>query len=187
MASHGYDYLFKILLIGESSAEKTQFVDKFIGENCPIRGDFTIKIINIEGKIIKLQIWDTAGQERFRTITKTYYKGAQGLILIFDVTDQNSFINMSRWIKQIEADAVKNLCKVLVGNNCDKQNRVITQEQGKKMADEYGINYFETSVRTNQNVNEVFYFLTQQILKSKEKPSYENPKKPKSSSHCIIY
>jgi small GTP-binding protein len=166
MASHGYDYLFKILLIGESSAEKTQFVDKFIGENCPIRGDFTIKIINIEGKIIKLQIWDTAGQERFRTITKTYYKGAHGIILTYDVTDQNSFKNIRNWIKQIEANAQTNVCKVLVGNKCDKPDRVVTEDEGQKLAQDFNMSFFETSAKTNQNVNEVFNFLTTEILKS---------------------
>ena len=140
--------------------------------------DFKIKIINLEGKLIKLQIWDTAGQERFRTITKTYYKGAHGIILTYDVTDQNSFKNIRNWIKQIEANAQTNVCKVLVGNKCDKPDRAVTEEDGKKLADDFNMSFFETSAKTNQNVNEVFNFLTSEILKSNAgKPQNEGNKK----------
>ena len=118
----------------------------------------------LEGKVIKLQIWDTAGQERFRTITKTYYKGAHGIILTYDVTDQNSFKNIRNWIKQIEANAQTNVCKVLVGNKCDKPDRVVTEEDGKNLANEYKMNFFETSAKTNKNINEVFNNLTHEIL-----------------------
>ena len=131
--------------------------------------DFKIKIINLEGKLIKLQIWDTAGQERFRTITKTYYKGAHGIILTYDVTDQNSFKNIRNWIKQIEANAQSGVCKVLVGNKCDKPDRVVTEEEGRKLANDFSMSFFEASAKTNQNVNEVFNFLTQEILKNAEK------------------
>ena len=116
--------------------------------------------------MIKLQIWDTAGQERFRTITKTYYKGAHGIILTYDVTDQNSFKNIRNWIKQIEANAQSNVCKVLVGNKCDKTDRVVTEEEGKKLADDFQMMFFETSAKSNKNVTEVFNFLTQEILKN---------------------
>ena len=130
--------------------------------------DFKIKIINLENKLIKLQIWDTAGQERFRTITKTYYKGAHGIILTYDVTDQDSFKNIRNWIKQIEANAQGNVKRVLVGNKCDKPDRVVTEEEGKKLADDYSMSFFETSAKTNKNVTEVFYHLTKEILKANE-------------------
>ena len=174
MAAHKYDHLFKLLIIGESGVGKTCLLlrftdDSFTANHLTTIGiDFKIKIINIEGKLIKLQIWDTAGQERFRTITKTYYKGAHGIILTYDVTDQNSFKNIRNWIKQIEANAQTNVKKVLVGNKCDKPDRVVTEEEGKKLADDYNMNFFETSAKTNQNVNEVFNFLTKEILKSSE-------------------
>ena len=122
----------------------------------------------MQNKLIKLQIWDTAGQERFRTITKTYYKGAHGIILTYDVTDNNSFKNIRNWIKQIEANAQTNVCKVLVGNKCDKPDRVVSEEDGRKLAEDFKMNFFETSAKTNQNVNEVFNFLTEEILKNNE-------------------
>ncbi len=122
----------------------------------------------MEEKLIKLQIWDTAGQERFRTITKTYYKGAHGIILTYDITDENSFKNIKNWIKQIEQNAQNNVCKVLVGNKCDMDNRKISFEQGAALAKEYNMKFFETSAKTNYNVNEVFTFLTREILNDSE-------------------
>ena len=113
--------------------------------------------------MIKLQIWDTAGQERFRTITKTYYKGAHGIILTYDVTDENSFKNIKNWIKQIEQNAQTNVCKVLVGNKCDKPDRKVSEEEGRKLANDFGMNFFETSAKSNQNVNETFTFLKEEF------------------------
>jgi len=161
-----------LLIIGESGVGKTCLLlrftdDSFTANHLTTIGiDFKIKIINLENKLIKLQIWDTAGQERFRTITKTYYKGAHGIILTYDVTDANSFKNIRNWIKQIEANAQTNVCKVLVGNKCDKPDRTVTEEEGKKLAEDFGMILFETSAKTNKNVSEVFNYLTTEILKS---------------------
>ena len=200
MASHKHDYLFKLLIIGESYVGKTDLLlsytnDSFISDRGTKDGDITEtgqtktgvdfknKIINVDGKLIKLQIWDTAGQERFRTITKTYYKGAHGILLVYDVTCQNSFKNILNLIKQIKANAQTNVCLVLVGNNCDKPDRVITEEEGKKLADDFGMGFFETSPKTNKNVNEVFYFLAKKIIETNEK----KPKESQSQPPCLIY
>ena len=172
--SDKYDFTFKLLFIGDAGVGKTSLFLRFAygtftaNHLTTIGLDFKIKKMNIEGKLIKLQIWDTAGQEYFRTLTKSYYKGANGIILTYDVTDENSFKNIRNWIKQIEANSPPNVRMVLVGNKCDKPDRVVTEEEGKKLADDFGINFFETSAKTNQNVTEVFQLLTQEILKGNE-------------------
>ena len=197
-----YDYLFKLLIIGESGVGKTclllQFTEGSFTTNhlTTIGIDFKIKIINLEEKQIKLQIWDTAGQERFRTITKTYYKGAHGIILTYDVTDENSFKNVRNWVKQIEQNAQTNVCKVLVGNKCDREDRKVSYEEGAKLAKEFNMQFFETSAKSNYNVNETFTFLTKEILnsqcKDKEGQSNtihidnkkDNSKSPKDMKKC---
>jgi small GTP-binding protein len=175
MSKQKFDHLFKLLIIGESGVGKTCLLirytdDSFTQNHINTIGiDFKIKVLDYEGKHIKLQIWDTAGQERFKTITKTYYKGAQGIILTYDVTDQESFKNISNWIKQIEANAQNSAIKVLVGNKFDKPNRVVTKEEGEKLAEEYQMKYFETSAKTGENVSEVFQYVTVEILNSLNK------------------
>lgn len=169
-----YDHLFKLLIIGESGVGKTclllQFTEGSFTSNhlTTIGIDFKIKIINLEEKQIKLQIWDTAGQERFRTITKTYYKGAHGIILTYDVTDENSFKNIRNWVKQIEQNAQTNVSKVLVGNKCDREDRKISYEEGAKLASEFNMKFYETSAKSNYNVNETFTYLTKEILNISE-------------------
>jgi small GTP-binding protein len=178
MTNHKYDHLFKLLIIGESGVGKTCLLlrftdDSFTANHLTTIGiDFKIKIINLEEKQIKLQIWDTAGQERFRTITKTYYKGAHGIILTYDVTDENSFKNIRNWVRQIEQNAQSNVCKVLVGNKSDREDRKVSFEEGSKLAKEFNMQFFETSAKSNYNVNETFTFLTKEILNTCDvKPS----------------
>ena len=192
-----FDYLFKILIIGESGVGKTCLLLRY-AENSftanhllTIGIDFKIKMVNIENKIIKLQIWDTAGQDRFRTITKTYYKGSHGVILVYDVCDDKSFANVKNWIKQIEQNARSNICKILVGNKCDKPERVITEEEGIKLGKFYNMNYYETSAKTGQNINEIFDYLTHEILKvhqnkenSNKNIHIEKTKEDKEAKKC---
>lgn len=114
-------------------------------------------------------MWDTAGQERFRTITQTYYKGAMGIILVYDCTEEKSFSNISNWMKQIEQHASKDVAKVLVGNKADKEDKVIDTETGKQLADEYGLDFFETSAKTGLNIPELFDSIARTIIKDKKK------------------
>ena len=138
-----------MLIIGESDVGKQDFLSRFL-DNDSLNSDLLekigleikIKIIDFRNKLVKLQIWDTAGEERFRTTTKAYYKGFHGTILMYDVTDQNSFKNLRNWIKQIEANADKSTKRVLVGHKCDEPGRVVTEEEGKKLAEEYNMGFF---------------------------------------------
>merc|ERR1711976_181547 len=190
MTNHKYDHLFKLLIIGESGVGKTCLLLRFTDDSftpnhlTTIGIDFKIKIINLEEKLIKLQIWDTAGQERFRTITKTYYIRAQGIILTYDVTDENSFKNIRNWVKQIEQNAQNNVCKVLVGNKSDRDDRKVTYDAGNSLATEYNMQFFETSAKTNYNVNETFTYLTREILNNTDSKPNNGPLKldPKKDS-----
>ena len=103
--------------------------------------DFKIKTVNIDSKVVKLQIWDTAGQERFRTITQTYYRGAMGIILAYDASNEDSFNNIKNWIKQIEQHAASDVTKVLVANKSDK-TKAVSPEKGKAPAAEHGMEFF---------------------------------------------
>ena len=165
---------FKILTIGESGVGKTcilrRFVEnKFLKNHLATIGiDFKTKNLIINNKEIKLKIWDTAGQERFRNIATQYYKGADGIVLVYDVTDDGSFEKIRDWMAQIQANAEKDdLGLVLLGNKCDVEPRVVTEEQGNKMAEELHISYFETSALTGQGIKEAFEQLARDIMKKK--------------------
>ena len=168
------NHTFKILTIGESGVGKTcilrRFVEnKFLKNHLATIGiDFKTKSITVQGIQIKLKIWDTAGQERFRNITNQYYKGADGIVLVFDVTDQNSFDKIREWMNQITVNTSSNdIGLVLLGNKCDAEPRVIQKSDGEKMAEELGVKYFETSAMNGTNISESFQFLAEEILKKK--------------------
>ncbi|XP_050785710.1 ras-related protein Rab-13 isoform X1 [Gopherus flavomarginatus] len=166
-----YDHLFKLLLIGDSGVGKTCLIIRFAEDNftstyiSTIGIDFKIRTVEIEGKKIKLQVWDTAGQERFKTITTAYYRGAMGIILVYDITDEKSFENIQNWMKSI-----------------------------KELAKEHGIRFFETSAKSSVNVEEAFNTLAQDILLKSTKKLGKIPKgnldlqssPKKSSSKCAV-
>ncbi|XP_006627663.1 ras-related protein ORAB-1-like isoform X1 [Lepisosteus oculatus] len=167
-----YDYLFKLLLIGDSGVGKSclllRFADDTYTESyiSTIGVDFKIRTIELEGKTVKLQIWDTAGQERFRTITSSYYRGAHGIIVVYDVTDQESFSNVKQWLDEIDRYASEGVSKVLVGNKCDLGARkVVDFTTGQEFAQSLRIHFLETSAKDATNVEQAFVTMAMETKK----------------------
>eukprot|EP00419_Tripos_fusus_P011421 CAMPEP_0172658026 /NCGR_PEP_ID=MMETSP1074-20121228/2500_1 /TAXON_ID=2916 /ORGANISM="Ceratium fusus, Strain PA161109" /LENGTH=217 /DNA_ID=CAMNT_0013473251 /DNA_START=70 /DNA_END=723 /DNA_ORIENTATION=+ len=166
-----YDYLFKLLLIGDSGVGKSnmllRFADDVYRDNLEstIGVDFKICTQVVDGKTVKMQIWDTAGQERFRTIAASYYRGAHGIIVTYDVTDRTSFQNVRMWMQEIEKYVRGNVSRLLVGNKSDlSSKRCITHDEGKCLADELGVQFLETSAKDNSNIVETFSSLCRDMV-----------------------
>ncbi|CAK8570297.1 unnamed protein product [Lathyrus sativus] len=167
-----FDYLFKLLMIGDSGVGKSTLLLRFTSDNfedlSPTIGvDFKVKYVTLGGKKLKLAIWDTAGQERFRTLTGSYYRGAQGIIMVYDVTRRDTFTNLSDiWAKEIDLYSTNQDCiKMLVGNKVDKESeRVVTKKEAVDFARQYGCLYTECSAKTRVNVEQCFEELVMKIL-----------------------
>jgi len=162
-ADQNFDYMFKLLIIGNSSVGKTSFLFRYADDSftsafvSTVGIDFKVKTVFRQDKRVKLQIWDTAGQERYRTITTAYYRGAMGFILMYDVTNEESFNAVQDWCTQIKTYSWDNAQVVLVGNKNDLEDeRIVSFERGKQLADQLGLEFFETSAKENINVKSVF-------------------------------
>ncbi|XP_028780378.1 ras-related protein RABC2a-like isoform X1 [Neltuma alba] len=166
------DYSFKVLLIGDSGVGKSSlllsFISKSVQDLSPTIGvDFKIKLLTISGKRLKLTIWDTAGQERFGTVISSYYRGAHGVILVYDVTRRETFKNLEDlWAKEVELYSTNSECiKVLVGNKVDKDSeRVVTKEEGMALAQKHRCLFVECSAKTRENVQQCFDDLSLKML-----------------------
>ncbi|XP_017285912.1 ras-related protein Rab-3D-like [Kryptolebias marmoratus] len=162
-ADQNFDYMFKVLIIGNSSVGKTSFLFRFADDSftsafvSTVGIDFKVKTIYRNDKRVKLQIWDTAGQERYRTITTAYYRGAMGFLLMYDITSQETFCAVQDWATQIKTYSWDSAQVVLVGNKLDlEDDRQIPTEDGRRVARELGFQFFEASAKDNINVKQVF-------------------------------
>jgi len=169
-----YDFLFKLLLIGDSGVGKSCLLLRFADDTytdsyiSTIGVDFKIRTIELEGKHVKLQIWDTAGQERFRTITSSYYRGAHGIIIVYDITDRESFTNVKAWLAEVEKYAHSEVNKLLVGNKSDmrgmaSQESTVSVEESKEFAETMQMDWLETSAKESTNVEDAFHSIATQI------------------------
>jgi Ras-related protein Rab-1A len=172
-----YDFLFKLLVIGDSGVGKTcvllRFADDTFSESymSTVGVDFKISTMNSDGKVIKLQMWDTAGQERFQTIRGSYYRGANGILVVYDVTDRNSFENVQYWVEEFRRFHPKDqdVKMLLVGNKADlSQKRVVSEDEAKEKADHFQMGFIETSARAATNVESAFGQIVGDILASKK-------------------
>uniref|UniRef100_A0A8C8REN9 Ras-related protein Rab-19 n=1 Tax=Pelusios castaneus TaxID=367368 RepID=A0A8C8REN9_9SAUR len=167
-----FDYLFKIIVIGDSNVGKTCVVHRFKSgqyyekQQNTIGVDFTVRSLEIDGKNVKIQVWDTAGQERFRTITQSYYRSAHGAILAYDLTRRSTFESIPHWIHEIEKYGAANLVLMLIGNKSDaSENRQVLFEDACTLAEKHGLlAVLETSAKEAQNVDEVFTLMAKELM-----------------------
>eukprot|EP00009_Paramoeba_aestuarina_P014669 CAMPEP_0201542148 /NCGR_PEP_ID=MMETSP0161_2-20130828/71863_1 /ASSEMBLY_ACC=CAM_ASM_000251 /TAXON_ID=180227 /ORGANISM="Neoparamoeba aestuarina, Strain SoJaBio B1-5/56/2" /LENGTH=204 /DNA_ID=CAMNT_0047949759 /DNA_START=555 /DNA_END=1169 /DNA_ORIENTATION=- len=175
-----YDHLWKLLLIGDSGVGKSclllRFADNTYTEHyiSTIGVDFKLRTIQDNGKTIKLQIWDTAGQERFRTITSTYYRGAHGIIVVYDISDSVSFNNVKQWLQEIDRYACESVTKLLVGNKSDldaEGKRAVPYETARDLAESLGLSLIETSAKDATNVEKCFMKMASEIQRTMAEPN----------------
>ncbi|XP_062584112.1 ras-related protein Rab-18A-like [Saccostrea cucullata] len=163
----------KILIIGESGVGKSSLLLRFTDDTfdpeqaATIGVDFKVKTLQVDGNKAKLAIWDTAGQERFRTLTPSYYRGAQGAILVYDVTNRASFQKLDVWLNELETFSTKHdLIKMLVGNKIDQENREVSKEDGLKFARKHHMLFIEASAKTREGVQCAFEELVEKIIQT---------------------
>jgi len=170
-----YSYLFKYIIIGDTGVGKSclllQFIDKRFRQKheVTIGVEFGARMINVDGKNIKLQIWDTAGQESFRSITRSYYRAAAGALLVYDITRRETFTHLTRWLDEARQNGNPQMSFILVGNKCDMEGeRAVSYEEGERFARENDLIFLETSGKTAYNVEEAFLKTAQLIYEKIE-------------------
>ncbi|KAL1534922.1 Ras-related protein RABA2a [Salvia divinorum] len=183
-ADDEYDYLFKVVLIGDSGVGKSNLLSRFTrNEFClesksTIGVEFATRTLQVEGRTVKAQIWDTAGQERYRAITSAYYRGALGALLVYDVTKPTTFENVSRWLKELRDHADSNIVIMLIGNKTDlKHLRAVATEDAQSFAEREGLSFIETSALEATNVEKAFQTILSEIYRiiSKKPLSSDEP------------
>jgi len=169
-----FDLLLKLLLLGDSGVGKSSLLTQYVEDEfhdvfiSTIGIDFRNKSLTVDGTKVKLRIWDTAGQERFRTLTAQFYRGSQGILMLYDMTNETTFNNIHGWMKQIKNNTKgTDPCIVLVANKLDlaQSKRMVSRAQGMALAKKYGIRYFETSALTKSGVNDAFLALAQEVVR----------------------
>ncbi|KAG5002253.1 hypothetical protein AAZX31_08G335300 [Glycine max] len=166
----GEEYLFKIVLIGDSAVGKSNLLSRFArnefdsNSKATIGVEFQTQLVEIDGKEIKAQIWDTAGQERFRAVTSAYYRGAVGALVVYDISRRGTFDSIKRWLQELTTQNDSTVARMLVGNKCDLENiREVSTEEGKSLAEEEGLFFMETSALDATNVQTAFEIVIREI------------------------
>jgi len=175
-----YAYLFKYIIIGDTGAGKSCLLLQFTDHRFQPVHDLTIgvefgaRMVTIDNRQIKLQIWDTAGQESFRSITRSYYRGAAGALLVYDITRRDTFAHLTRWLEEARQNGNENMTIMLIGNKSDLEHRrQVSTDDGKKFAEENGLLFLETSAKTAHNVEEAFVKPAQQIYQKIQRGIYD--------------
>ncbi|RXW21820.1 hypothetical protein EST38_g4046 [Candolleomyces aberdarensis] len=176
-----YDYLFKVVLIGDSGVGKSNLLSRFtrnefnLESKSTIGVEFATRSINVDGKTVKAQIWDTAGQERYRAITSAYYRGAVGALLVYDISKHATYVNVTRWLKELRDHADSNIVIMLVGNKSDlKHLRAVPTDEAKAFSTENGLSFIETSALDASNVESAFQTILTDIYRIVSAKSLES-------------
>ncbi|VFQ64424.1 unnamed protein product [Cuscuta campestris] len=179
-AQDEYDYLFKLVLIGDSGVGKSNLLSRFtrnefnLESKSTIGVEFATKSLTVDGKVIKAQIWDTAGQERYRAITSAYYRGAVGALLVYDVTRHTTFENVSRWLKELRDHTDPNIVVMLIGNKSDLRHLVaVPTQEGTEFSEKESLYFMETSALESTNVESAFTEVLTQIYHIVSKKAIE--------------
>ncbi len=172
----------KLLTLGDSGCGKSSLLIRYTQDEFDMQYpstigiDFRLKRLEIGGKQVKVAIYDSAGQDRFRSITRNYFRGSHGIVVVFDITRRDSFDNIRKWMEDIKTYAEENVNLILIGNKLDlEEKRAVTIDEAKALAKEYGIPYFETSARNNINVDKAFDSLAEKVIK-KVYPNFDKEK-----------
>jgi len=172
-----YDYLYKVVLIGDSGVGKSNLLSRFtlnefnLETKSTIGVEFATRSICTEGKTIKAQIWDTAGQERYRAITSAYYRGAVGALLVYDIAKYSTFKNVERWLTELRENADKHIVIMLVGNKSDLRHlREVPTDEAKSFAEKHGLSFIETSALDSTNVELAFQNILTEIYHIMSRP-----------------
>eukprot|EP00435_Cladocopium_sp_Y103_P056780 s1128_g19.t1 len=169
MADRDYDVLFKILLIGDANVGKTSLLSRFVGADfsesytSTIGVDFKVQTLQIEDRIIKLQIWDTGGQERFAPLVRSYFRGGHGVAIVYDVAQRQSFERVRHWMDMVKEHASHDVEIMIIGNKSDLDSREVTSEEAQELAKELEALWIEASAKSNENVEEAFTELARKI------------------------
>ncbi|KAJ4839109.1 Ras- protein raba3 [Turnera subulata] len=185
------DYVFKVVVIGDSAVGKTQILSRFaknefcLDSKSTIGVEFQTRTVTIKGKVIKAQIWDTAGQERYRAVTSAYYRGALGAMLVYDITKRPTFDHVARWVEELRAHADSSIVIMLIGNKADLVDlRAVPTEDAVEFAEDQGLFFSETSALNGDNVDSAFFRVLEEIYGVISKKALESGGKSNGGDHA---
>mmetsp|Transcript_9444 Transcript_9444/g.26475 ORF Transcript_9444/g.26475 Transcript_9444/m.26475 type:complete len:216 (-) Transcript_9444:71-718(-) len=192
-----YDYLYKVVLIGDSGVGKSNLLSRFtrnefsLETKSTIGVEFATRSIQVDGKTIKAQIWDTAGQERYRAITSAYYRGAVGALLVYDIAKSITYKNVERWLGELRENAAENIVIMLVGNKSDlKHLREVPTDEAREYSEKNGLSFIETSALDSTNVDTAFQNIISEIFRQSAQPqmgsSDKKTSQPTASQPIVV-
>ena len=188
-----YDYLFKLLIVGDPGVGKSSIMTRYVGEDfeeCTtgtVGLDFRIRIIQLNGIRIRLQIWDSAGHERYRPLTTTYYRGSDGIVIVYDITDDQTFEHVTSWVEEVNRFTDKDVPKIVVGNKCDLNTRIsVDNERAREYAKNNGMFLFQTSAKSSKNIENAFEQLVSMMIGREMALTKNNPDRSDRTKSVIL-